>query len=279
MKTKENLFWIIITALLVVTLIVSAPKDQPMAIDFEYASRPQYIDYGSVDALKGLTNQSVCIWMKPESNYAFQHLFDINSPIVASVSVIGGYSYMNNNGKIRFLSSFGTGEDTKGGWDSTNSVITAGAENLICITYNNSSTSNDPVLYSNGASVAVTEVQAPSGPLVDYAASPYTKIGIGYTSGVGDPLGTQFDGVIRKIFVLPFIATADQIKNEWDSRGAGGLSRRSVFCPILYGAKGLQAFDGATLAAGNLIVDPCSGATGVPTGSPVGVGETYLSIK
>ena len=50
------------------------------------------------------------------------------------------------------------------------------------------------------------------------------------------------------------------------------------FMPVLDGAAGLTVFDGTALAAANTIIDPISGVSGVPAGSPVGRGNVLTNI-
>ena len=51
-----------------------------------------------------------------------------------------------------------------------------------------------------------------------------------------------------------------------------------VFSPNLDGAAGLSIFDGANLAAGNTIIDPISGFSGVPAVTPIGRGNTVTNV-
>ncbi|MEW6400816.1 MAG: hypothetical protein AB1649_03395, partial [Chloroflexota bacterium] len=87
------------------------------------------------------------------------------------------------------------------------------------------------------------------------------------------------DGRIYSFLVYNRILSAAEIAEAYNSRlwipNRNGL----IFAPVLFGAKDLQTFDGATLAAGNTITDHISGAIGTPAGSPVGWGDTVLNIN
>jgi hypothetical protein len=271
MKTREKLFWIIMLALLVCTMLLSAvlPKGEVMAIDFAGLSYNQYIKFSDIGNIVLPSEMSLGLW------YELDNLPAADS--TAFISVLGGnvkyYLWPGNVSGNKWFFTF-DGFSTRGGvWSISNTFGTA-SKNLIVVTYDSSSYLNDPIIYVNGVSRSVAEVTTPSG-------TPVAKSGNEdlYIGGAGISLYDAPDGRSHKSFILPFIATADQIKGEWDSRGAGGLSRRAVFCPVLYGAKGLQVADGVTLSTSNLIIDPCSGASGTPTGSPVMVGEQYLSIR
>lgn len=276
---KEFVMWIVIAALVIGTLFLGTTKADQMAIDFEAGSYPQYVTFGEIDSLKGLTQKTVCAWVKPESLSEYQHIFNINTQLTfqsGEYSHAGGYQLMLSNGKIRFVSHWsGVSGGHAAVWDSVE-TISAGNIGLACVSYDNSSENNNPVLYVNGNLSDITEVVSPAGTLMDYATdyTPSTKIGISYTNTSSD---VQLDGVLYKILVYDRILTAAEVAQMYVARGRDNIRKGLVFCPMLYGAKGLQIFDGATLAAGNTIVDPCSGALGIPAGNPVGIVETYLS--
>ena len=279
MKTSEKVFWAITTALLVVTLLLGAvfTKGEPMAIDFEASTGDQYIDFGNMASLKSLGTMTICAWIKAESANPYAHILDINTNLPSNglTGDNGGYTLAldNASGQIRFIADWSTSSGKTAAWDS-NTSITPGNNEFICASYNSGATANDPVLYLNGASVAITELIAPSGSLIDSSPTPKTKIGFGYIFDTD----TRFDGFIRKVMVYNRILTAAEILDMYNSRGASYPRNGLVFCPILYGAKGMSSFDGA-LAAANTIYDPYSNTYGVPNGSPVAVPETYLNIR
>ncbi|PKO02091.1 MAG: hypothetical protein CVU43_09740 [Chloroflexi bacterium HGW-Chloroflexi-5] len=261
---REVLMWGIIVALIVGALIASAPKAEPMAIDFTNTASQRVTFSNSVGVLD---QKSIFIWVDLDSfgdTSTGAYLLSRSDPSLP----ISWYTNFFTSTKMFSLSvAAGMG----GGVWATNNDTVATGKHLYVATFDSTSIANDPIFYIDGAPVAVNELQAPTVPFS-------TELNHDFILG-GFTTTKSPDARIMKSFVLPFIATADQVKKEWDSRGAGGLSKQAVFCPQLIGAKGLQAFDGTTLTADNLIVDPCSGSNGIPNGSPVGVGETYLSIK
>jgi hypothetical protein len=74
------------------------------------------------------------------------------------------------------------------------------------------------------------------------------------------------------------ILSPAEILDAYNSRLAIPNYNGLVFAPDLRGAAG-GVVDGATLAAGNVIRDHISGASGVPNGSPVLVADNYLNYK
>lgn len=258
----------LIVLLLAITLFVAAFGRKDMGIRFTHDPTDQTVEFADASAMTGLTQKSIVVHVKFENIYALTHIIGLLSN---TYNVDEFYDIFYNNEVTPHL-SFSQAWSGGGGQWRIVTALSPHVEYDIAITYDSSSTSNDPVFYINGVSQSVLETTAPSGSLV---TGTNTNFEISSSLGVF----SSIDGTIGKAFIYNRILTASEILDMYTSRGASYPRNGLVFCPVLWGAKGLQAFDGATLGATNLIVDPCSGATGVPTGNPVGVGETYLSIK
>ena len=84
-----------------------------------------------------------------------------------------------------------------------------------------------------------------------------------------------FDGNIYTTLIYPRILTPQDYAMNFNTLN-GWRPPNPVFNPNLSAAAGIQAFNGATLAAGNTIRDPISGVDGVPSGSPVGIIDNSL---
>jgi len=166
--------------------------------------------------------------------------------------------------KVRFFAHFST---TGGVWRSTNNVLTEGAENKIMITYNGASVANDPIIYVNGVSVAVTEVQTPVGTY---------RAGLNTDLYIGTPInGFNPNGYVRDQRIYTGIKTAAQaanIANENIKTNAQIDESGLVFHAPLVMCKGLTypTYVGSTLSASNEFIDRVNGYLGVPSGSPVG---------
>lgn len=260
-------------AIVVIAFPVFAPGTEvvPMAINFNGST--DYVNYGDLSAVRSLTQMSVCAWIRPET-FGSESLGRIAEKL--NYSPVGGWSFGTNNGAYTNSVVYTRGWSTSpGGWH-VNNAVTLNAYNFLCVSYDGSSLANDPVFYGNGAALAAaTEDVTPLGTL---SADAGYNLYIGASSAGGNRF---FDGSILDVRVYNFIITAADVANMYASRSfnvhpAQGLP---VFQPILYGAAGLQAYDGAVLGASNLITDPYSGARGVPAGSPLGVAETYLTVE
>lgn len=155
-------------------------------------------------------------------------------------------------------------------WYTNSAYATTGQWYHFAVTYDNASTSNDPIIYVNGASVAITESTAPSGT--------YATGSVNQEFGPGGWGGNTINGRVAGTLLYNRILTAGEIADAYTSRLAVPNYNGLVFAPNLSGATGLQNFDGVTLASGNTLIDQISGAGGVPAGSPVGRADTYLTL-
>jgi len=265
---KEMVMWLIV-AVLVVGLLLGTQKAETMAISFDTAGDRVEFD---TDAIYNLTQKTIVGTINANGLDSFENT--AVAGFIISFFNSSGYGVgVEDNavyGNVNALYFFQTTTVQTGAWTSPQNSIAAGGEIAFAISYDKGSTSNDPIFYINGAPVATTEISAPTGSFTE------TNTANAIIGTINDGGYYTFDGIIRDIRIYNRILTAAEIAQIYSARGRDNIRNGLVFCPFLNGAAGLQVFDGATLAAGNTIVDPCSGAVGVPAGNPVGVGETYL---
>ena len=260
---KEIVMWLII-AVLVVGLLLGTQKAETMGVKVTGAT--SWVNYGQLSTdLAAATQKTIISWVNISSaataiNKPF-YVVDIEGAVLTTSFCFHKYTTENN---IEFAKGYAT---TQGIWQ-TNEVLSLDTWYLLAVSYDESNINNDPVFYINGVAQSIDFEQAPIGSLQsDTSDSIYSPLVGAATTPYGTVSGTR---------IFNRILTADEVLQIYNGRGRDNIHNGEVFCPFDKGAAGLQAFDGATLAAGNTIVDPCSGAVGVPAGSPVGVGETYL---
>ncbi len=133
---------------------------------------------------------SISVWVRPTGwgENSFGRIVDKSS---ATNGTGSGWGLFLDNGTVRFHTGF-TGNG--GSWQ-TGAVVSLNTWTHIVLTYDSSSTSNNPVIYVNGTSVSLTEISTPSGTVRSDA-------GIGMT--VGNFAGTSsrtFAGVIDELQV------------------------------------------------------------------------------
>jgi hypothetical protein len=255
---------VLITLALVVLLFGEWQEQRPKAVSMaiESSSVSDYIKFASPPAT--IVNQtqrtySAYVYTTGDNTVGSIHAaftaLDNVSTIRVAFGIILDATY--NRLEFDYLWSTGTGQ-----WYTNSYTFAHNTWYHIAVTYNNTSTANDPILYVNGIAQAITEGHAPTGVV---------------------PVETEIRIARNKIRVAGLmefnrILSAAEVLAIYEGRGCDNIYNGLVFAPLMYGAAGLQAFDGATLAAGNKVVDPFSGATGTPSGSPVGAAETYLCV-
>jgi hypothetical protein len=231
-----------------------------MAVEYN-ASFNQRIDWGALASLQTVQTKTFIFVI---NRVATGEIF-ILSPAGATdeewgFAIGGGGALLD---RLTFYSDWSTAQ---GQWRTTDALSTG--INFLAISYDYGSTSNDPVMYVNGSSVAVTEYGTPSGTY---------RTGTSNSARLGGNL--SLDGTIYNFLVYNRILSATEILEAYNSRLAIPNRNGLVFAPHLSGAAGLTTFDGSTLAAGNTIADQVSGALGVPAGSPVGRSDVYLTYQ
>lgn len=224
----------------------------------------QNITLSNSGSLLGLTNASFLFWINITSlpfsnNYIFaKYSVNIADEFgwISSTSTFGG-------SKIELAEDFST---QPGSWYAT--APTTGTLGHVAITYNRTSTTNDPVFYVNGSLASVTESVTPSGS---------ARSGTGSQATVGAYTGQHsFAGGLHSFCIYNRILSATEILDAYNSRKAIPTYNGLVFAPDLRGAAG-GVDEGDTLGATNYIRDRISGATGTPSGSPVFAADNYLN--
>jgi len=227
MKTRELVMWLVVVALLVGTLLVSAPKEKPMAINFAGLSKDQYVKFNNIGS-SILFPEKISIVL-----FYDLHSLPVNdyATILSGVSVEDGVypAWFVWPGKISsdiwvFENTLYTSEYSAR-WSIDNTFGTNVVNNIV-ITYDSSSTSNDPLMYANGSSRVVTEIAAPSGSKRTILGTEDLFIGGAAISGAFLPI----NGDVNLILIYNRILTAAEISDIHSSRGASYPRNGLVFC-------------------------------------------------
>ncbi len=86
------------------------------------------------------------------------------------------------------------------------------------------------------------------------------------------------DGKIEDPRIYNRILSAAEVAELYSARMVRSIPNGLVFHPVFCGAKGLAQYDGTTLTSANTFIDEIGGAIGVPSGSPIGRGNTIQRI-
>lgn len=170
-----------------------------MAIDLDGTN--DYVDCGSGATLDNITTVTYAVWIYADTLPTNALLFEKrpaatnDGPVFYLGDPSGGLT------RIRFVQGWSTADAV---WYTNSRVVSAGVWTHVAVTYDRSSTSNDPVFYLNGVSQTVFESTAPSG-TVDSDAAVSLLLGI-QTGGADNP----FDGKMEDARVFNRILTADE---------------------------------------------------------------------
>lgn len=146
---------------------------------------------------------SISCWVKPNSDGEGNFGRIINKSDRTTNGWLFSVSY-ESNGKVK-IELYYFFSDTVGYWLSTNAEVPIGSWSFIVITYDNSSTSNDPIIYVNGNVKSLTEDSAPIGT---------RDSDIGEDIYIGDDTGSSncFDGDIQDLRFYNTELTADEVE-------------------------------------------------------------------
>lgn len=253
-------------ALLLVLLTIQAqPREViPMAIEYPNLS---VMDFGVMPApLANLGTRSIGVWLKIDGTASGGHAI-LNGYVPPSGPSSDKWSfYYDDAGKLHFWFPAPGGN----GWWYANKTMTVGTIYFVGVSYDKGSVANDPIFYDSTGPLTTIESSAPATTMPDDSAANLFSGGIyGYANlSMMTILDIQMANVIWTAAEFAELATGRCVR----------IMRGDVFHPLLYGAAGLPVFGGATLGAGNKVIDQISGVQGTPTGSPIGRAETYLSV-
>lgn len=232
-----------------------------MAIEFLNTTNKR-IDF-SVTAVQSLQTKTILAWV--DFTTITGELFGL-SPTGASDEEWNVNFFIGGGNRLGFYTDWST---TQGSWYTTNTFSTG--KRFLGLSYDYGLAANNPLMYVDGISAAVTTGASPSG-TYRIGALNATRIGSVLT---GAP---SINGSVLSLCVYNRILSAAEIADAYASRLSIPTYRGLVFAPNLMGAAG-GVVDGGTLGSTNYITDIVSGARGTPSGSPVLRADTYLTIE
>ncbi len=260
---------IFVTMLLFVVACTAKPVEDCMAIEFTGASG-QNINFENSANVYGLSQKTISFWINLDSvaantNFAIA-LYDETAPYTDEAwSIIFG---IDGAGDFLFAENFAVQE---GQWTIATGTLSIGTWYHIVITFDNSSSANNPFAYINGSSVAFVEDLTPSGS-ANSGTGGLLRIGSGTTSL------NAIDGKLQDVRIYNRILSANEIETLANSKCLKTVINGLVFWAPMWGTND-QSFDGLTLTSSHIITDWVNGAVGTPAGSPIGRGNTIQPLK
>ena len=181
-----------------------------MAYDFDGVDDD--ITFGTDASIGGFTTMTFIAWCARDASG------DIN--FVGGkdrYGVVLGLGWQSTTDNLLTFEHGWSGDN--GSWRTTGALT---GLNQVGATYDGGATTNDPVIYANGASVAFTELVAPTLVFDDDSAQ---NLRIGETGAAGQ----QFDGVIGHVCWDNTIWTAADVnRHRWWGVGVGGLQCMNI---------------------------------------------------
>ena len=232
---------------------------EPVTVEFANRSAEDVIEYGYLPQVSNLSNRTFSAWIYVDS-------FSAGSlrVIMYNASTIAGARIYLSDTKLVFSDPFTT---SGGVWVQTNAnTFSAGAWHNIVVTYNRTSTANDPILYLDGVVSALTESTSPVGTAMDETGA---RLQIGNTNDTSGTYVACFDGKIFDPRVHNVILTPAEVTTLYN----GGVPDHTLVTRGLV-FQGLATYADRPLAAGTVLtstdrlVENILRAVGVPNGSP-----------
>lgn len=207
------------------------------------------VNAGSGAILDNLTaaNVTVCAWVNPSSTQPDDDVRIVSKTNGSAFDSGWTFQFTNTAGAsapytFQWRTRW-TGGGTPGRWQSSSAVMTAAWQHM-CVTYNGSSSTNDPVIYRNGSSIAITETVPPDGSLVSDASDSLL---------IGDVAdgNRAFSGAIDEVRVYNRIVGAGEIAALARSGAVRFTSNSKTLTQgssLESGLVGLWTFDGKDTA-------------------------------
>ena len=235
----------------------------PLTVEFNYGSTDA-INYGVIpSAFSNNTGDSISVsaWIYantlPPTDPYYIFAFSANS---------GGFRvYLDpTSGEVGVYSNlFATAPGT---WRTTTGTVIAGRWTHITVTFDMSSASNDPIIYVDGTSRAITETATPSGAAYSRDGVP---IMIGNIKTATEDYDRPFDGkifdprVYGRILTLAEAQTLYNIRVPLETLVTDGLVFQGL---ATYSDRPFTA--GTVLSSTDKLVENILRAVGIPNGSP-----------
>ena len=160
------------------------------------------IKCGSAASLNDITAKTIILWLYPSG------LTQTSRPMTKASLQADGWSALVHHTSKRFQYSQGFATQL-GQWVTPdNSLVEDNWQNF-AVTYDRSSVDNDPVLYLNGVSQTVTEVNTPSG-AVQSDASQALWVGARYNAGSPDKV---WSGLIGEVLIYSRLFPPQEVQN------------------------------------------------------------------
>lgn len=252
----------LLITLLVLVFAGCALKENCMAVEF--ANDTTYINFTQNELIAdSLSKITITGWVKLDSSITTQGgialAYDYNDDGDTLINVIFDLTVDATNRLSLYTYKAIV---ANGHWITANNSISNSVFTHVAITFDLSTTSTQPVMYVNGVSKAVTEVDSQAVSVLPITNIRRVVIG-----------GDDLIGSLQDVRIYDRILSANEILALYNSRCLRNVMSGLVFWAPMWGAES-DTFDGLTLTSSHKIANWAGGASGVPAGSPIGRGNT-----
>lgn len=262
---KNKWLYIGVVAVVIIALVAAFAPRKVKKIMLEGNGTSQYVQFDDVSGLTGLPAKTFAFWINQDSYIADTNPIYLVGDDNADELNILRVNFAGNNGWIMFSAGFTTAQ---GIWAVQSNVLPINGWHHVAVSYDGSSTSNNPVIYVDGVAKSVTRLQSPVGTWISTGANKLRVLGT---------TANSVDGKLENWKIYNRVLSAGEVAELYNSRTVTVNDLGLIFDLYAIGAAGYQEFNGAALAAENTLTDRMSGRRGIPHGGPGMWGDTLLA--
>jgi hypothetical protein len=221
------------------------------------------IDFGILPYLTNLPQFTYSLWVRRDASTTFAVL--ISHCVDEGTGRRGNFLLLNTNGDLQF-DSYKTPND--GHWKADLALWpTYLVWQHVCLTYDNTTSAADPLLYVDGVPVAMTETGTPSGTTDDDGDCPLVLFNIPPNPATSDRYyyDTIHDVSIKDVRIYNRILNSDEIaelaagENDWNTVQDG-----LKFCGPVAPIDNTADYIGDTIENDDWMLDIVHQAAGIP---------------
>jgi hypothetical protein len=222
------------------------------------------VNYGYIPAIsEAKEHRSFSAWIYLHSDPTGGNLATILSNFSDDAGVI---FHVDAPQSLRYYQK---GVGGAGGWITADNIVGFNAWLHVMVTRDGTLPTNQPIIYLEGAAVAITEQNPQAGMLADETGNNFL-IGNILTADPAYQLVDGFDGLLADVRVYDRILTATEAAQiHTEGIGGTGVTSGLIFQGPVIRTKDLTLYTDLTLTSSNKLLDAMYGYVGTPSGSPI----------
>jgi hypothetical protein len=225
------------------------------------AASNQAIDYGYLPNVYSAA-RSYSFWMKADADVVYYTVI-----VGVDGDHLGCWRVSWKNQYIRLIRSYSdAGYWNIGEWRTSNPVTTGAWHHVVITQDNTILDTQDPIIYIDGASVAISEDSTPAGTLLSEENASFV---IGNSASASSGYGSAFPGTVEDVRVYNRVITAAEVGQIY----AEGATGESVLTGLTFQGPAVRTkvysyFLDHTVVTGDRVTENIFGNIGTPNGAP-----------